>query len=133
MPALAMMLEDWLLPKTFVETKNETLVTPAGTVTDAGTVAASGLSLDNATSSPPVRAAEVSATVPVTELPPTTSVALSLTVDSSGTAAEGGGGVFEVGDAGPAARAMDGPARIPIVVRAMAARFRADLMMLRLS
>ena len=48
-------------------------VLPAGTVTDAGTVATVKL-LARLTFNPPVGAVEVSVTVPVVEIPPTTVV-----------------------------------------------------------
>src|SRR4051794_8352661 len=59
------------------------LVDPAGTVTLAGTVAAVGLSLVNATVKPPDGAAAVRVTVPVEGLPPTTSVGLTFTAESA--------------------------------------------------
>lgn len=55
---------------------------PAATVTLAGTLAEE-LLLDNATETPPVGAAALSATVPVEELPPVTDAGLSDTEDSA--------------------------------------------------
>ena len=56
-------------------------VDPAGTVTDAGTVAAAVLLLESVTSTPPAGAAEVSVTVPVDVAPPTTAVGLIATAE----------------------------------------------------
>src|SRR5262249_58903296 len=63
---------------------------PAATVTLAGTVAAAVLALLRPTTAPPVGAAAVSVTVPCDELPPTTEVGLTVTVDKL---AVGGGAV----------------------------------------
>jgi len=81
-PADAMIVDDWLLLTLLVETVKVALVDPAGTVTLAGTVAATVLLLDNETVRPPEGAAEVRVTVPVAELPPTTAVGLRLSVES---------------------------------------------------
>jgi len=86
-PALPMMMADWLLVNADVETTKVALVEPAGTVTLAGTVAATVLSLDKPTRNPPEAAGPVSVTVPVTGFPPTTSVTGSLTVDNEGATA----------------------------------------------
>src|SRR4051812_33470967 len=85
-----MMSEDWGLGTTLVVTGKVALVAPAGTVTLGWTVAAAGSSLDSATVKPPVGAAAVRVTVPVTGVPPTTSVGLTLTADSA-AAGEGAG------------------------------------------
>jgi len=82
-----MISADWLLVNGDVETTNVALVEPAGTVTLTGTVAATVLSLDRATTNPPAAAADVNVTVPVTGLPPTTSVTGSVTEDSEGATA----------------------------------------------
>jgi hypothetical protein len=66
------------------------LVAPAATVTLAGTVATAVLALLRPTRAPPVGAAAVSVTVPWDELPPTTDVGATLSVDK--LAAGGGGG-----------------------------------------
>ena len=50
----------------------------AGTVTDAGTLAA-GFALDKLTNAPPAGAAPVKFTVPVADCPPTTADGLTLT------------------------------------------------------
>lgn len=55
-----------------VETGNEALALPSGTVKLAGTIAAEGLSLDRDITAPPAGAAPLSITVPVELLPPTT-------------------------------------------------------------
>ena len=65
------------------------LVAPATTVTLAGTVATAVLALLRLTMAPPVGAPAVSVTVPCDELPPTTEVGATLTVDKLAT---GGGG-----------------------------------------
>jgi hypothetical protein len=57
-----------------VVTTNPTVVAPAGTVTLAGTAAASVLLLDRVTTTPPAGAAALSVTVPVDVLPPGTLV-----------------------------------------------------------
>ena len=57
------------------------LSAPAGTVTFAVTLAAVVLLLANVTIAPPVGAAAVNVTVPCDELPPTTDVGLTLTLD----------------------------------------------------
>lgn len=82
-----MISADWLLVNGDVETTNVALVEPAGTVTLAGTVAATVLSLDRATTNPATAAADVNVTVPVTGFPPTTSVTGSVTEDSAGATA----------------------------------------------
>jgi hypothetical protein len=57
---------------------NEAVVEPAGTVTNAGTVAAAGFELTRYTASPPAGAAASMVTVPVETPPPTTVVGLRL-------------------------------------------------------
>src|SRR5262249_51523952 len=71
------------------------LVDPAATVTLGGTVAATGLSLVSETWKPPAGAAELSVTVPVDDVPPTTSVGLTVTFERVADGA-GGGGVGEL-------------------------------------
>jgi len=66
------------------------LVAPAATVTLAGTVATAVFALLRPTTAPPAGAPAVSVTVPCDELPPTTEVGDTLTVDK--LAAGGGGG-----------------------------------------
>jgi hypothetical protein len=99
-PAVPMMSEDRGLGTTFVVTGKLALVAPAGTVTLAGTVAAVGSSLVRGTTTPPLGAAEASVTVPVTEVPPRTSVGLTRTVESAGAGALGGGGAGVGGEGG---------------------------------
>jgi len=66
------------------------LVVPAATVTLAGTVATAVFALLRPTTAPPVGAAAVSVTVPCDELPPTTEVGLTLSVDKLTTGGAGG-------------------------------------------
>src|SRR5712691_4544302 len=66
------------------------LVAPAATVTLAGTAATAELALLRPTSAPPVGAPAVNVTVPCDELPPTTEVGDTLSVDR--LAAGGGAG-----------------------------------------
>jgi hypothetical protein len=82
-----MMRADWGLVSDDVDTMKVALDEPAGTVTLDGTVAATGLSLVNGTTTPPAAAAEVRRTVPVTGFPPTTSVTGSVTEDRAGATA----------------------------------------------
>jgi hypothetical protein len=79
-----MMRADWMLVTGAVATGKVALAEPAETVTLAGTVAAAVSSLDRATDTPPVAAGDVKVTVPVTRVPPTTSVAFSFTEDNAG-------------------------------------------------
>jgi hypothetical protein len=65
---------------------NVALVAPAATVTLAGTVPAAVLLLESDARAPPAGAADVSVTVPVDELPPTTLDGLRATDDSAGAA-----------------------------------------------
>jgi hypothetical protein len=60
------------------------VVTPAGIVTLAATVATAVLLLVSATTMPPDGAAPLSVTVPVDELPPITEVGLNERDDSAG-------------------------------------------------
>lgn len=64
-------------------------VAPAGTVTLDGTFAAEGFELASETTTPPVGAAEVSVTVPVTEFPLVTVLELSVTPLRAALAAAG--------------------------------------------
>jgi hypothetical protein len=66
-----------------VETVNVALALPAGTVTDAGTVAADVL-LFRLTTAPPMSAGPARVTVPVEEVPPTTLAGARLTPVSAG-------------------------------------------------
>src|SRR3954469_1192084 len=88
-----MMSADWGLGTTFAVTGNVALLEPAGTVTLAGAVAATGLSLSRATVKPPAGAAELSTTVPVTGVPGSTSVGLARTAVSVGVVVGVGVGV----------------------------------------
>jgi hypothetical protein len=81
-PAVAMIVDDWLLLTLLVVTAKVALVDPAGTVMLAGTVAAAVLLLDNETVRPSDGAAEVRVMVPVAELPPTTVVGLRPSAES---------------------------------------------------
>src|SRR3954451_24631785 len=90
-----MMSADWGLGTTKVVTGKLALFAPAGTVTLGGTVAAFVSSLDSATVKPPVGAAAVSVTVPVTGVPPTTSVGLTFTVESAAAGDGAGAGAGE--------------------------------------
>ena len=67
-----------------VVTANVAPVAPPATVTLDGTVAASVLSLDSATTDPPPGAGPLSVTVPVEGLPPTTVEGLTVTEDNTG-------------------------------------------------
>ena len=60
----------------------------AGTVTDAGTLAA-GFALDKLTKAPPVGAAAVKFTVPVADSPPITAVGFTLTELNAGAVTGG--------------------------------------------
>jgi len=71
-----------LAPTAVVETLNVALVEPAGTVTEAGTVAAA-LFDASVTVVPPVGAALFNVTVAVEGLPPTTLVGLRVTLETS--------------------------------------------------
>ena len=95
-PAVPIMVDDWLLVTGLVVTVKLARVAPAGTVTDAGTVAAAVLLLDNATLVPPVGAALVRLAVPVTDVPPTTVVWLNVSELIAGGAGEVGGDVVAV-------------------------------------
>ena len=70
-------------PTARVVTVNRPLVLPAGTVTEAGTVAAETLLLVSATATPPDGAAPVSVTVPAERLPPVTLAGLTPTLVSA--------------------------------------------------
>jgi len=63
-----------------------TVVLPAGTFTEAGTVALLGLLLDKLTSKPPVGAEAVKVSVPFAVTPPRTVVGESVSVDSAAAA-----------------------------------------------
>src|SRR3954449_10862920 len=89
------MSADWGLGTTKVVTGKLALFAPAGTVTLGCTVAAFVSSLDSATVKPPAGAAAVSVTVPVTGVPPTTSVGLTLTAESAAAGDGAGAGEGE--------------------------------------
>ncbi len=74
-PYVPLMVLTIVPPTALVAIVNGAFTDPAGTVTLAGTVAASVL--DSDTTAPPAGAAPVKATVPVTRFPPTTLGALS--------------------------------------------------------
>src|SRR5215216_895989 len=76
------------LPEPDVETLKEALVAPAGTVTDAGTLA-TALELESDTASPPVGAAPESVTVPVELEPDVTVDGLSVSAVALGPVATG--------------------------------------------
>ena len=63
-------------------TVNAALVAPAAIVTLAGTRATVVLLLESATCAPPAGAGPLNVTVPVDELPPTTLVGFSVSVES---------------------------------------------------
>jgi len=88
-PKTAEMVADVEAVTDVVVTVNVALVAPAGTVTLAGTVAAAELS-ESDTAAPPLGAAALKVTVPVEELPPTTLVGLSDTVESVAAAVPDG-------------------------------------------
>jgi hypothetical protein len=90
-PPVAVMVTDRESFTAVVLTVKVPLVAPAGTVTLAGTLATAGLLLDSDTTSPPEGAAAVNVTVPVTGLPPTTFVWLSVSDDTEAPAGGGGG------------------------------------------
>ena len=69
------------------------LLTPAGTVMEAGTVTAAVLLLENATTAPPLGAGAVSTTVADAVAPPSTLAGLRLTVSSVAVGAGGAGAV----------------------------------------
>ena len=67
-----------------VLTVNVALLTPAATVTLAGTVAAAVLSLESETTAPPLGAGPLRVTVPVEGDPPVTLIGLSAIEESAG-------------------------------------------------
>ena len=93
----------------------------------AWTVAAAVLSLDKAIANPPAAAGDVNVTVPVTGLPPTMSIAFRVSAESAGAVAGAGGFEDDNGEP-PDARAADGPIRMVAAARAVATRFRVELM-----
>jgi len=68
------------------ETVKVALVDPDGTVTFAGTVAATVLPLDRVTTAPPDGAAAVSVAVPWTAVPPVTLVGFMVSAERAGAA-----------------------------------------------
>lgn len=85
-PKVPVMVTDVDAVTDTVLTVKVTLVAPAGTVTLAGTLAAAELS-ESVTTAPPVGAAAVKMAVPCEVSPPTTSVGLSVIVESAAGAA----------------------------------------------
>jgi len=83
------MVEEVLLVTGLVSTGKVARVAPLATVTLGGTVAALVLSLVKATGVPPCGAAEFRVTVPVTWVPPTTVLELSVTPETAGPVASG--------------------------------------------
>jgi hypothetical protein len=83
-PRVAEMTGDAVVPTAEVESVKVAVVAPAGTVTDAGTVAALGMLLLRATAIPPVGAGPLSVTVPVEPVPPITVVGASTRFDATG-------------------------------------------------
>ena len=88
-PASATMVEEMLLVTGLVSTGKVARVAPPATVTVGGTVAALVLSLVRTTDVPPCGAAESRVTVPVTPVPPTTVLELSVTPETAGPVAAG--------------------------------------------
>lgn len=88
-PASATMVEEMLLVTGLVSTGKVARVAPLATVTLGGTVAALVLSLVRTTDVPPCGAAEAKVTVPVTVVPPTTVLELSVRLDTAGPVAAG--------------------------------------------
>ena len=88
-PASATMVEEILLVTGLVSTGKVARVAPLATVTLGGTVAALVLSLVKTTEVPPCGAAEARVTVPVTGVPPTTVLELSVTPETAGPVAAG--------------------------------------------
>jgi hypothetical protein len=91
-----------VLPATAaVATANDALVTPAATVTLAGTVAAPVLLLLSATVAPPDGAEADKVTVPVDPFPPTTDDGLTVMADSAAVAGAAPGVKRRVAENGP--------------------------------
>src|SRR5207249_3448726 len=88
LPAFAVIVTGVLVATVDVAMGNLALNEPAGTVTLAGRLATAALVLDSDTAAPPDGAPDVSATVPVEPLPPTTLAGFALTEDIAG--GEGG-------------------------------------------
>lgn len=76
-PRVAVIVVELLFATAYVVAVKVAVVLPAGTDTDAGTVAAAVLLLCNATDVPPVGAGPVRVTVPVEFVPPVTELGLS--------------------------------------------------------
>src|SRR3954447_11470692 len=124
-----MISDDCGLGTTLVVTGKLAVRDPAGTVTLGWTLAAAVLSLDSATVRPPDGAAAVSVTVPVTGVPPTTSVGLTLTVESA-AGPEAGGTLLPPPPPPPLAEAV--PVRASVAAtqtRAMRVRGMAPMLL----
>ena len=79
-PAVTVIVDDVVADTALVETVKFTVVAPAGTVTDAATVAAVVLLDFSVTTVPPAGAGPFSVIVPVLEAPPFTDVGFSTNV-----------------------------------------------------
>ena len=89
---VAVIFTDVLRFDDVVVTVNDLAVAPAGTVTDAGTVASEGFALFSVTTTPPAGAGAANVTVPDDDAPPTTVEGLRLIDASAGGGGGGGGG-----------------------------------------
>jgi len=88
-PLVAEMVTGVVADTTLVDAVKAAEVAPAGTVTDAGTVAAVVLELVSVTTKPPAGAAPVSVTVPVDAAPPVSEAGFIETADNAAAAAVG--------------------------------------------
>ena len=122
-PAVPMMSADWGFDTVSVVTGKVALREPAGTVRLAGTVAAARLSLDSVTPRPPEGAEADSVAVPVTGVPPRTSVALRVIDDNEGEALATVPGLVPVPPANAAGGAASATTATPRVINRSAAFF----------
>ena len=83
-PAVTVIVDDVVAETALVETVKFTVVAPAGTVTDAATVAAVVLLDFSVTTVPPAGAGPFNVIVPVLEAPPFTDVGFSTKVTGAG-------------------------------------------------